>query len=309
MRAPRAECANLAEMRASAIRELAASKSPQWVAAAFFERTVQIWDLKAQEKISEFPTVFCMGAKNLAFAPLGGILVAGLSTPRGRVAAYEVPSGKKLWEQRLVYPSWLRFDPSGKSVLCTRNRRSVLRIEINTGTIVETIDATMQYIEESDGDALSVPSKDKDPIRLTRSGRTFELFQPSFRVLDAKFSPSSVCLSEASGPVRCFSRLDGKSIWTFTPDAKAHVVKLHYSARMDAFFGVLGNFESRPFRTLIRFEPTSGEYKRICDFDSWEEVFLDTTHQLVTSAGEIRDLSNGELVGRLALPLREYPDD
>src|SRR5215469_1292693 len=276
-------------MLASAIRELAASNNPQWVAAAFFEKSVQIWDSKSQKKITEFPTIFCMGARNLAFDPLGGILVAGLSTPRGRVTAYEVPSGKKLWEQRIVYPSLIRFDASGKSVLCTSNRRSVLRIEINTGTIVETIDATAQYIEESDGDALSVPSKDKDPIRLMGNGRTVELIQPSFWVLDAKFSPYSVCLSEASGPVRCFSRIDGKFIWTFNPGANAHVVKLHYSARMDAFFGVLGNFENRPFRTLIRFEPIGGEYVRICNFDSWEEVFLETTDQLVTSAGEIRN--------------------
>ncbi len=296
-------------MLASAIRELAVSNDSQRIAAAFFDKTIQIWDIESQKNISEFSTIFRMGAKNLAFSPLGEILIVGLSNPRGRVAAYEVSSGKKLWEQRFVHPSWLRFDASGKSIFCTRNQRSVLRIKVDTGAIVETIDATTQYIEQSDGDILSVPSRDKDPIRLVRRGRIYELCQPSFWVLDAKFSPSSVCLSEASGPVRCFSRLDGKCLWTFTPGAKAHVVKLHHSAGMDAFFGVLGNFESRPFRTLIRFEPTSGEYKRICDFDSWEEVFLETTDQVVTSAGEIRNLSDGEIVGRLPFPQREYPDD
>jgi hypothetical protein len=77
---------------------------------------------------------------------------------------------------------------------------------------------------------------------------------------------------------------------------------------MDAFFGVLANTEHRPFRTLIRLETTSGEYQRICDFDSWAEVFLLATDQLVTSAGEIRNLSDGEIVGRLSFPQREYPD-
>src|SRR5579862_2302523 len=147
-------------MLASAVRELAVSNNPQWVAAAFFEKTIQIWDTKSRKKISEFPTIFCMGARNLASAPLGGILVVGLSTPTGKVAAYEIPSGRKLWEQRIVYPSLIRFDACGESILCTKNRKSVLRIEINTGTIVESIDATVQYIEISDGDALSVPSKD-----------------------------------------------------------------------------------------------------------------------------------------------------
>ena len=76
---------------------------------------------------------------------------------------------------------------------------------------------------------------------------------------------------------------------------------------MDAFFGILRHLEKRGSRQLVRFETEKGIYSRICDLDSWEEVFLDTD-QLVTSAGEIRDLSNGALVGRLAFPQKEYPD-
>jgi hypothetical protein len=59
----------------------------------------------------------------------------------------------------------------------------------------------------------------------------------------------------------------------------------------------------------MRFDVTSGACERVCDLDSWEEIFLDTVDQLVTSRGEVRDLSNGALVGQLAFPLREYPDD
>jgi hypothetical protein len=78
---------------------------------------------------------------------------------------------------------------------------------------------------------------------------------------------------------------------------------------MDVFFGILWDFEKGGPRTLLRFDPTNGACERVCEFHSWEEVFVDTVNQLVTSAGEIRDLSNGALVGRLAFPRREYPDD
>jgi WD40 repeat protein len=105
-------------MLASAIRELAVSKETQWIAAAFFEKTIQIWEPSSQKKISEFPAVFRMGARNLAFSPSGTTLVTGKTAAHGgKIAAYEVPSGKKLWEQKLIFPRLLRFDPSGESIL------------------------------------------------------------------------------------------------------------------------------------------------------------------------------------------------
>jgi hypothetical protein len=44
--------------RDSAIRELAASTASTRLAAALFERTVQIWDVKSGERIAEFDTVY-----------------------------------------------------------------------------------------------------------------------------------------------------------------------------------------------------------------------------------------------------------
>jgi len=41
-------------MIASAIRELAASGNTEWVAAAYFDKTIQIWNSKTREKICEF---------------------------------------------------------------------------------------------------------------------------------------------------------------------------------------------------------------------------------------------------------------
>jgi WD40 repeat protein len=294
-------------MLASAIRELAVSKNPQWIAAAHFEKTIEIWESNSLDRITEFSAVFCSGARNLALAPTAEILVTGLSRNHGKVAAYQVPSGRKLWERNLTYPSKLKFGPSGDSILCTINQRSVLRLDVQTGDIFETIEGTRQYLEDLNGDVLTVPANKEEPICLIREGRAFNLYKPSRWVLDAQFSPCSVCLSEANGPVRCVSRVDGKLQWTFDPGATSHVVGLHYSPGIDAFFGVLFNFENGVSRTLIQFDPTSGKHQQVCEFHSWEEAFLGTTDQIVTSAGEIRNLSNGELVGRLPFPQKEYP--
>jgi WD40 repeat protein len=296
-------------MLASAIRELSASINSQWIAAGYFEKTIQIWDPNSRERISEFPTVFSSGAKNLALAPDGKRLVAGLSRPRGKVAAYEVPSGRKLWDLNLPYPTKLQFSPSGDSILCTTNQQSVLRLDAQRGNILETKNGTRRYIEDLSGDVLRVPANEADSICLIRGGHTFNLYKPSRWVLDATFSPDSVCISEANGPVRCLGRVDGKLQWAFEPPTKSHVVALHYSPGIDAFFGVSFNFEDGASRALIRFHPASGINQQVCEFASWEEAFLGTTDQLVTSAGEIRSLSSGDIVGRLKFPQKEYPDD
>jgi hypothetical protein len=300
----------------SAIRELATSKDPVWIAAALFEKTVQIWDLPSQEKISEFPTVFCSGARNLALAPDAGIVATGLSETAGEVAAYEVPTGKKLWEQKLIYPSLLRFHPSGQSILCSNNQQSVFRLDAYTGRTLEVVDGVSQYIEGPYDAALSVPAQKERPFRLIAKGHSFDIDRSSFGLLDAQFSPHSVCLSEAAaylkrlGAVRCLSCDDGRLQWRFDPGADTHVLRLQYCPRIDAFFGILKELNKKGLgsRRLVKFDATSGTCERVCDLNSWEEVFLDT-EQLVNSRGEVRDLSNGALFGRLAFPLNEYPDD
>ncbi len=296
-------------MLASAIRELAASKDPTWIAAAFFERTVQIWDVRSFGKVSEFPTVFCSGAGNLAFAPSTQALVAGLSTAHGKVAAYDVRSGGVVWERRIVYPSMLRFHPSGKTILCSSADRSAIRLDVPTGSTVEVIKGSGQYIEGPYGEVLNVPARNgNEPFHLIGKGHSFEIERLSFALLDAQFSPDSLCIAEAVGPVRCINSSDGKERWRFDSGPDSQVVSLHYSAGMNCFFGILRRLTKGGSGHLVRFAARSGVCERVCDLDSWEGVFLESADQLVTSVGEIRDISNGGLVGRLDFPLSKYPD-
>jgi WD40 repeat protein len=290
-------------MLRSVIREFAVSKDPQRLAAAHFEKTIQIWDLDSQKLISEFPTIFCSGARNLALAPDARMLVAGLSKPRGKVVAYEVQTGKELWERKFVYPSSLRFEPTGQFVVCSEDRSLVLHLDANTGATVQSTKGISQYIEGPQGVTLSAPAKRSDPLRLIAGEHSVQIDRLGFAVLDAAFSPHCLCLTEAKGPVRCISYRDGGFRWVFDPSRDGHVVRLHYSQSVDAFFGVLFSFNGQGSRHLLRFDVVTGDYERICKLDSWEEVFLTTRDRIVTSAGEIRNLSNGELVGQLAFPL------
>jgi WD40 repeat protein len=299
-------------MLASAIRELAASKKPERVAAAYFEKNIQIWDVNSQTRVHEFPTVFCSGANCLALAPDAGTIAAGFSTTSGRVAAYDVQTGTQLWEQKVIYPRRLRFSPSGESILCTSDNRSIVRFDVHTGSTLEVIEGIEQYIEGPYGAVLVVPAKEgKEPFRLSSSDQNFSISRLGFALSDAKFSPRSVCLTEAKGAVRCISCLDGRLEWAFDPGVDSLVLRLHYSSGTDAFWGILQELNKKGpgSRHLVKFDATTGTHEQVCGLESWAEVFLDGADLLVTSAGQIVGLSNGVQVGRLAFPQREYPDD
>ena len=203
-------------MIASAVRELSESKDPARVAAAFFEKTIQIWDLQSHMKVGEFPTVFCSRAGNLAFAPSAQIVVAGASERSGKVAAYEIPSGRLLWQRRVTYPSSLRFHPFGQSVLCSSNNTSILRLDARSGATVEVLKGSSQLIEGPYDDQLNVPSG-RAPFRLLSRGREAPIPRGGIALLDARFSPDAVCLTEGRGPVRCINCADGSQRWQFDP--------------------------------------------------------------------------------------------
>lgn len=61
----------VATMIASAIRELAHSNGSNRIAAAFFEKTVQVGDVALNKNVCELSTLFCAGARTLALAPDG----------------------------------------------------------------------------------------------------------------------------------------------------------------------------------------------------------------------------------------------
>src|SRR5579862_6759895 len=198
-------------MIASAIRALAVSSNSASIAAALFSKKIQIWDPRSRKMIGEFTTIFQAGAGNLAMAPDGGMLVAGLSRNPGAVAAYEIPSGKELWRRgELNYPSSLQFDSKVQSILCTVDDKSVLRLEVGSGTTIEEIGDTSRRVEGPYGSTLVVPPRrSKLPYRLVTGDNSFDVDPASFALLGAAFSPWSACLTEAGGTVRSFRCDDG----------------------------------------------------------------------------------------------------
>src|SRR6185437_4208152 len=111
-------------MQSSAIRHLAIADESQIVAAAFFEKTVQIWSWKSGQLLGEFQTVMDAYGRRLALTPDGRVCIAGAWGKLGRgargLAAYSVPDGKVLWNRADIrHIQRVSTGSSGKRIYCS----------------------------------------------------------------------------------------------------------------------------------------------------------------------------------------------
>ncbi len=287
--------------------ELSAAQTVPLICAAFNESIIQIWDLQTQQKTEEFATQFASGARNLALHPSGNSVVTGISTKNGRMFSYAVPGGELMWRcDRLSYPAEIRFNTSGEYFFRTLDNRRVEQIATSTGEKIRVFQDTIHYIEGPDGQVFIDPRSNQG--YLLRGKHEISIPKLTFAVLDVAFHNDRLCITESGGPVRCLSYLTGSDLWRYIPPDGSHVLALHFNCRSGFFYGVLWHYEKGHFRYLVRFDAETGQVFHIRNLSSWEEVFCEATQQLITSSGEIVDLSSGEMVGKLAFPSKEYPD-
>jgi hypothetical protein len=297
-------------MTGSAIRELSAARDVPLVAAAFVESRVQLWDVHALALIGDFGARYSFGAKNLALHPAGEIVLTGISRLKGGIlSAHRVPGGEELWRRTgLALPARVSFNSRGDEISCSLDRRSVARLDTRTGQTITVHHGMSRWFE---GDAGQVLTQQKPgAYYLLKWGATtndVKIDRLTFAPLAVSFGLATVCISEASGSVRCVDGLSGQQHWRYDPPEDSHVVRLHYSPEEDATYGVLFRYDGEVFRKLVRFDQTNGYPTDVCQLeDSSEEAFLPATHQLVTSAGRIIQLSTGKVDGILDFPQREY---
>jgi hypothetical protein len=295
-------------MVGSAIREIAVARTVPLISAAFYEGRVQVWNLNSQRMEGDFP-IRKNGLKNLIMHPAGESIVSGFSARRGTVIAYATSDGAILWRRdKIEEGGFLHFDRSGLRVSFSRGRReSVERVDARTGLTLDVLEHTGRYFEGLGHTALLASSSLPNYI-IRQLDHEVAIPKLTFALLDVTFGPMTICLTESGGPVRCINCRTGEEIWRHTPPDGSHALNLHYNSRDGFFYGVVWQYQKGHFRYLARFDAQTGQGGRIRDLDSWEDAFSEATQQLVTSAGEIIELSTGQIVGKLAFPRKEYPD-
>jgi outer membrane protein assembly factor BamB len=294
-------------MRASAIRELAASSESTRVAAAFFERRVQIWDLTTRELVKEFETVFGFGGRRLTLDAAGQKCVTASwnKGKRGGVACYEADTGKVVWHrQDLRHTQRVRFCATRNAFWCVPDSGRTRLLDSDNGSDVDSIVGLADLYDSEYSRDLLLEKRNRDYI--LKNGKARKIPRLTFAILDAVFGPRSLVITESGGPVRCFDS-SGTELWRFTPEQGSHFGALWFRKADENFYGVLWNYQQGRFKYLVRLDSATGETKILFDLDSSEDSYCAQLDCIVNSSGAMIDLTEGRLLHRLEFPQKEYP--
>lgn len=273
------------------------------VAAALFERTVQIWSWETQGQLGEFDSVLDFGGRRLAITKNGVTCIAG-SWTRG-LAAYSLPHGEVLWHRKDIrHIQHVNVDASDRTVYCGLGSNRLLTLDVDTGCEVVKAARALKVIPSLFDRYELVVKKDR---YLLRGKDEMVIPAASFALHTAAFSPDAVCLSEPKAGSRCLNLHTGATIWHHSSIHFSHAAFNHSDRQ---FYCVTG-FETDPYETfLVRLAVDLESCDVLVAFGQscWEEAFTPSGRVLVTTSGGVYDTSSGRLQGLLEFPQREYPD-
>jgi hypothetical protein len=297
-------------MRASDIRELAISDESAIVAAALFEKTVQIWSWTTGQQLGEFKTVFSFGGRRLALTPDGSICIAG-GWGRG-LAAYSVPDGRILWHRRDIHRvQTVRLSGSGREIYCGVEASPAHILVAATGEHIGRVRAAIGLYGSRYTSHRMIVKKGRYEVH----GETeFKVPAWSFGLLDATFSPEALCLSEpgnflhpseATAGIRSIDLTTGNLLWHLSIGSN----HLAFNS-MDQKFYCAGSELNAPRKTfLIRLASRLQDCDHLAALDKcWNGAFTPSGKVFVTAQGDVYETSSGTLLAHLAFPQRDYPD-
>jgi len=294
-------------MRSSAIRTLVAATNAPIVAAALFERTVQIWNWNTGVRACEFDTV-TDGRPHLALSPSGDYLVAAnwRKGKHGGVACYGTRTGEKFWHRLDIRRSGrLRFASNGSSIWCGIRGSPLQQLDARTGETIACMRAVEEVLDSPYSDHCLVISRQQLRIKGTKDIVVPKL---SFAVLDVAFSPDALCLSEAGGVVRCIDLGLRLERWRYVPPHSHHLIFLSYNYADHSFYGTQWMYERGGPYMLIRLREATGAFSEVCRLNAYPDCCCFANGIVVTSSGDVISLRNGSTVRRLEFPQCDYPD-
>lgn len=306
-------------MRASAIRHLAITDESSIVAAALFEKTVQIWSWKTGEQLGEFQTMLDFGGRRLALTPDGRSCIVGAWGQRGRgprgLAAYSIPDGKLLWNREEIrHIQYVSLGGSGREIYCGTDDSSAHIINSATGETLERVRGAKRVLgSRYTGDRLVVQTG-RPAGYLVRGRSEFEIPALSFGLSDAAFSPEAVCISEPKnaihpdkeiGGLRLFDLASGELRWYLDLGADG----LAFNSVDQRFYCVAVNGNGSSYRSLVRLHGDILQCDRVVSLGHcWGSAFSPSGRILVTVHGDVYDTATGAQIGFMDFPQRDYPD-
>lgn len=288
-------------MRVSAIRHLAITDDRAIVAAALFEKTVQIWSWETAQQIGEINTILSFGGKRLLLTPDGNVCIAG-SWTRG-IAAYSIPDGRVIWHRKDIRQvQQISLSSSARQIYCGVEANLVHVLDTENGKSIGKLTGARSVVASPFEGRELIEKRDS---YLVRGEGDLQIYASSV-LHTAAFSPERVCLSELNKGSRCIDLTTGKLVWHRETFQFLHAV---FNAKDGRFYLVTTVYADPGERALVRLAADFGEPTVVVGLDgSWEEAFTPSGEFLASATGDVFETASGALRTHLDFPTKEKLD-
>ena len=321
-------------MRASAIRHLAITDKSPIVAAALFEKTVQIWSWKTGRQLGEFETMLDFGGTRLALTPDGSACIVGGWSQRGRgprgLGAYSVPDGKLLWNRdEIRHIQHVTVSGDGKEIYCGVEGTSAYVLDAATGETLSRVRGATAIIGSHCTSHTLIVRKQPDPVKprsdpestrpnrpgyLLRGPSQIQIPAHSFALLDAAFSPNVICISEPNDVLHPRENIGGVRFYDLaTGDQLCYLDlgtnRVAYNSADRRFYCVAVTSVDPNNRSLVRLAGNILQCDQVLILENcWEAAFSPSGQRLVTVHGDVYETATGAQISSLEFPQLDYPD-
>jgi outer membrane protein assembly factor BamB len=289
----------------SRIRQIACSFDGTRIAAAESKRIVHVWDVAVARHIATFDTTLDFGGDRLGITSDGQRCIVG-SYHRYGVAAYDSETGREQWRRKeLKKVQKVHISHDNQLVFCGFSGRSGQFLRSESGE-TEIVLHDVREVHESPYAPIILVCGDEADFLLLRypSCEQFARFRrATFALLDAAFAPGKICVTESTGPIRCFDVVTGEMCWRVIHKQGEHALKVGYSESDACFYCVIRPYQHGGNRRLHRLDANSGSQEFVADLgDSHEEAFCLRGSHLVDSHGRVWNLATGTISNVLEFP-------
>jgi hypothetical protein len=227
------------------IRHVSTSFQGNIIAVAEFEKKVQIVDVLKQKVISEFETVLDFGGRRLAITETGEICICGCWERFG-ICGYETSTGRMIWKREdLKKVQKIEIIRSNINAVFAQFASGVSRfLDIKTGNDILELRGVKNYYESRFQPVNVYDRSAKIEITDRQTHAVLaKIEHQSFAILDVAFSPDSVLISEAGGPLSCYYTNNGELKWRVPKDEKEHYTRIGFVEEIGAYICLSHPFE------------------------------------------------------------------
>lgn len=276
------------------IRHLASSIDGRCIAAAEFERHVQIWDAFDKQRTSWFETTLDFGGDRLAISRDSKYCAVG-AYHRDGIALYDTSSGTEAWRRSdLKKVQRVGFSLDDRWVLCGFESGDFELLSRDSGASPPGI-ADVTWVWESPHDQVRILGERNGGFRCVGldGGDQGNIRGRSSDVLCHAFAPGVFCHSYAGAGVNCYD-LDQRALaWRHSPEPGEHVIKLAFLECRDIFAAVVWPYQRGGPKQLIQLAADTGAMVGAVGIGEEIEVeFCQNGATLITSSGAIYDVAS-----------------